>query len=86
VGWLTFHNKTVEGIIEGRPVILVHDGKIDHLVFATSPDDNATELESSLRAAGCAGPGEVRFAVLENTGRVSVDSDGHDGVIPAKMS
>jgi len=30
------------------------------------------ELESSLRMAGCAGPTEVRFAVLENTGKVSV--------------
>src|SRR5881296_3654911 len=48
VGWLTFHNKTIEGIIEGRPVILVHDGKIDH--FSLRKVQMTThELESSLR-------------------------------------
>ena len=30
------------------------------------------ELEAALRAQGCAGPEEVRFAVLENNGTVSV--------------
>ena len=30
------------------------------------------ELEASLRAHGCAGPEEVRFAVLENNGQLTV--------------
>ncbi|MCY2986991.1 MAG: DUF421 domain-containing protein [Planctomycetota bacterium] len=30
------------------------------------------ELEASLRAVGCAGPEQVRFAVLENNGHVTV--------------
>src|SRR5271157_3601329 len=29
VAWLTFRNKRVEALIEGRPVILVHHGHID---------------------------------------------------------
>src|SRR3982750_1571750 len=29
VAWLTYHNKTVEGLIEGRPVLLIHNGHID---------------------------------------------------------
>src|SRR5256712_6820371 len=29
VGYLTYRSKRLEGLIEGRPVILVHDGKID---------------------------------------------------------
>src|SRR5690348_7048423 len=33
IGWLTFRSKLVEGIIEGRPVILLHDGKIDELAL-----------------------------------------------------
>jgi uncharacterized membrane protein YcaP (DUF421 family) len=78
VGWLTFHNKTIEGLIEGRPVILVHDGKIDHISLR-KVQMTTHELESSLRAAGCAGPAEVRFAVLENTGRISVIPLEHDG-------
>ena len=71
VGWVTYHNKTIEGIIEGRPVILVHDGKIDHLSLR-KVQMTTHELEAALRAAGCAGPAVVRFAVLENTGKVSV--------------
>lgn len=71
VGWLTYRSKTLEGLIEGRPVILVHDGKIDHLSLR-KVKMTMHELEASLRAAGVAGPTEVRFAVLENTGRISV--------------
>src|SRR5712672_3505667 len=29
VGWLSYRSKSLEALIEGRPVILVHDGKID---------------------------------------------------------
>ena len=79
VGWLTFHSKVVEGFIEGRPVILVHDGKIDHLALR-QVQMTTHELEASIRAAGCAGPAAVRFAVLENTGKVSViPMERHDG-------
>jgi len=84
VGWLTFHSKTLEGIIEGRPVILVHDGKIDHLALR-QVQMTTHELEASLRAAGCAGPSEVRFAVLENTGKVSIIPREHGGGRSAKQ-
>jgi len=85
VSWLTFHSKTIEGIIEGRPVILVHDGKIDHLALR-KVQMTTHELESSLRAAGCAGPKEVRFAVLENTGKVSVIPLEHEGGNSARQN
>jgi uncharacterized membrane protein YcaP (DUF421 family) len=71
VGWLTYRSKWVEGIIEGRPVILIHNGKIDHAAMR-QVQVTMHELESSIRAAGAAGPAHVRFAVLENTGRISV--------------
>src|SRR5438876_10833683 len=29
VGWLTFRSKAFEALIEGRPVILIHNGHID---------------------------------------------------------
>jgi uncharacterized membrane protein YcaP (DUF421 family) len=61
-----------------RPIILIHDGKIDHLAL-TQVQMTTHELDASLRAAGCAGPTEVRFAVLENTGKVSVIPMEHDG-------
>jgi uncharacterized membrane protein YcaP (DUF421 family) len=71
VGWLAFRSKRIEALIEGRPVILVHDGRIDthamHEVRMTMH-----ELEAALRQEGHAGPATVRFAVLENTGKISV--------------
>jgi uncharacterized membrane protein YcaP (DUF421 family) len=71
VGWLSYRSKGLEALIEGRPVILVHDGKIDHISLR-KVQMTTHELEASLRAAGFAGPATVRFAVLENTGKVSV--------------
>lgn len=77
VGWLTYRSKRIEALVEGRPVILVHDGKIDTAAMR-SVQMTVHELESSLRAEGYAGPEHVRFAVLENNGRVTV--------IPMKQS
>jgi uncharacterized membrane protein YcaP (DUF421 family) len=71
VGWFTYRSKRLESLIEGRPVILIHDGKIDH-VSMQQAKMTTHELDAALRSAGCAGAGEVRFAVLENNGRVSV--------------
>ena len=71
VSWLTYRSRKLEYLIEGRPVMLIHNGKIDHVAMRQS---NMTmhELEASLRAAGCGAPCDVRYAVLENTGKVSV--------------
>jgi len=78
VAWLTFRNKRVEALIEGRPVILVHDGHIDCKAL-NQVCMTRHELEAALRAQGCAGPEEVRFAVLENNGCVSVIPRNHRG-------
>src|SRR5438034_11073098 len=29
IGWLTFRSKKLESLVEGRPVILVHNGHVD---------------------------------------------------------
>jgi uncharacterized membrane protein YcaP (DUF421 family) len=71
VGWLTFRNKRAEALLEGRPTILVHNGKIDHQAMRRV-QMTLHELEASLRNNGCAGPEEVRFAVMENTGQITV--------------
>ncbi|MDX1947309.1 MAG: DUF421 domain-containing protein [Pirellulaceae bacterium] len=71
VGWLAFRSKRLERLIEGRPIILIHDGKIDHEAM-NHMQMTTHELDAALRAAGCSGPTEVRFAVLENTGSISV--------------
>ena len=71
VGWIAFRSKTVERLLEGRPVILVHNGKVDQHSLEQS-QMTQHDLEVTLRAAGYAGPHQVRYAVLETTGRVSV--------------
>src|SRR5664280_3284223 len=71
VGWLTYHSKHIETFVEGMPVILIHDGKIYHESMRRV-QMTQHELEASLRANGCAGPEEVRFAVLENNGQFTV--------------
>ena len=77
MSWLTYRSRTLEALVEGRPVILIHDGKIDHASLR-QVKMTTHELDASLRAAGCAGPSDVRFAVLENTGKVSVIPKRHD--------
>ena len=71
VGWLTFRSKRLETLIEGKPIILVHDGKI-HYDALKRVQMTIHELKAALRAEGCAGEEEVRFAVLENNGHVTV--------------
>lgn len=71
LGWLTYRYPHMETIIEGKPMILIHDGKIDR---TSMREANMTihELETALRSAGCSGLSDVRFAVLENNGKVSI--------------
>lgn len=76
VGWLTFRSKRLEALVEGRPVFLVHNGVIDHQALRGS-QMTVHELNAALRAGGCAGPEEVRFAVLENNGQVTVIPKEH---------
>src|SRR3954467_6884005 len=71
IGWMTFHSKPLERLIEGRPVILVHNGHVNRRAMRLT-QMTMHELESALRCAGCCGPEEVRYAVLENNGEVAV--------------
>ncbi len=71
MGWLTFRSRRMEAIIEGSPIIVIHDGKINHAALA-SINMTIHELHEALRNNGCTGPSSVRFAVVENTGKVSV--------------
>ena len=78
VGWLVYRSKRIEALIEGRPVIVIHDGRVDHKAMRKT-QMTMHELESSIRSQGCAGPEEVRFAVLENNGTVTVTSRAATG-------
>jgi len=71
VGWLTFKSKSAESLIEGRPQVLIHNGKLFEPVMQ-SQQISHHELNAALRDAGCASLADVHFAVLENNGKITV--------------
>jgi uncharacterized membrane protein YcaP (DUF421 family) len=71
IGQATFRNKRLEAIVEGRPQVLIHNGKLFQEVMGSSKLTHH-ELNAALRQAGCACIEEVRSAILENNGAVSV--------------
>jgi uncharacterized membrane protein YcaP (DUF421 family) len=71
VGKATFNSKRLEAIIEGRPQIIVHNGKVFEDVMANAQLTHH-ELQAALRQAGCACVEDVQSAVLENNGSISV--------------
>jgi len=71
VSWGTFKSKWLAGIVEGRPLRLIHDGCIDQKAL-DSCKLTVHELNAALRAEGVACVENVHIAMLENTGRISV--------------
>jgi uncharacterized membrane protein YcaP (DUF421 family) len=71
VGRLTFKSKTLERLIEGRPEILIHNGK---LALDVMKREQLThhEINAALRSAGVSCVEEVHYAILENTGEITV--------------
>jgi uncharacterized membrane protein YcaP (DUF421 family) len=71
VGFLTFRSKRLEEIIEGRPIVLIHNGTLFEDVMARAQLTHH-ELNSALRQAGCDCVAEVHCAILENNGSITV--------------
>jgi uncharacterized membrane protein YcaP (DUF421 family) len=71
VGLITFRSKTLEAIIEGRPQVLIHNGRVFEDVMKRAQLTHH-ELNAALRDAGCSCPTEAHMAILENTGAISV--------------
>lgn len=71
VGRATYRSKRLEALVEGRPQILVHNGKLfeDVLIRAQMTHH---ELNAALRRSGCTTVEDVHLAVLENNGQISV--------------
>ena len=70
-GYITYKSKAVERLIEGSPQVLLHNGKI----YEKTLDDaqlTREELMSALRSEGFSDFGDVRAAILENDGSISV--------------
>jgi len=71
MGFLTFRNKKLELLVEGRPQILVHNGVVD-LKKLASEKMSHHELMAAVRQAGLADLSDARFVILENNGHISV--------------
>jgi uncharacterized membrane protein YcaP (DUF421 family) len=75
VGMATFRSKRVERLVEGRAQLVVHNGKVFEDVMREA-SITRDELETMLREAGFFALKDVRLAVLENNGKISVQ--GYD--------
>ena len=71
VGSLTFKSKRAEALIEGRPELLIHNGKLFEKALANSKLTRH-ELDAALRKSGCCEVEDVQAAFLENDGSISV--------------
>ena len=77
VGFLTFKSKRMEALIEGRPMVLIHNGKLFEDVMARAQLTHH-ELDSALRQAGCDCVAQVHCAILENNGSITETSRTRD--------
>jgi uncharacterized membrane protein YcaP (DUF421 family) len=71
VGLAAYRNKKVEALIEGRPEVLIHNGRLYEEVLVREKLTHH-ELSAALRAAGCINVEDVHYAMLENNGQISV--------------
>ena len=70
-GYITYRSKTAERLIEGIPQILLHNGKI-YVRALDNAELTREELMSALRSEGFSDFKDVRSAILENDGSISV--------------
>lgn len=71
IGHLTWRSKKVGRWVEGRPRILVRHGHVENAVL-DNQQVTRSELLEALRHQGCSAVTNVRFAMLENDGSISV--------------
>ena len=76
VGWLTWRNKRLETVMEGKPQILIHNGVVDEPILKRERITHH-ELLSAIRSVGLMEINQVRLAILENTGRINVIAKGN---------
>jgi uncharacterized membrane protein YcaP (DUF421 family) len=75
VAWLTFRHKRLERLVENIPTVIVKHGHVIHANLEREHMSMA-ELRAALRKEGIATMSEVRYAILEE--------DGHMSVIPRR--
>lgn len=70
-GWLTFRSRRIERLVDGQPEVLIRDGKLsDNIMQKARLTEH--ELHAALRQAQCEHVSDVRLAILEINGAISV--------------
>lgn len=71
LGFITARSRRAERVIEGEPVVLARDGKLFEHALKRELVSRA-DFDEALRQEGCAGISEVKLALLETNGQISV--------------
>jgi len=71
VGLATYKWKWLAGIVEGKPTLLIHNGKADEAAMRYEKMTHH-ELMAALRENGLTSVEQVHCAILENNGKISV--------------
>jgi uncharacterized membrane protein YcaP (DUF421 family) len=81
LAYFTHRSKRLELLVEGRPEVLIHNGKVFEKVMGRVGLTHH-ELMAAIRQGGCASPDDVHLAVIENNGSISVVAK-HATEVPA---
>ena len=71
VGFVSARSEKVEALIEGSPVLLARDGNVYREVLRKELISRA-DFDRALREAGCIGVDDIRSAVLETNGHITI--------------
>ncbi|MBN6149136.1 DUF421 domain-containing protein [Xanthomonas sp. AmX2] len=77
VGLLTSRSERLERLIEGEPIVLARDGHVFRDVLRRELVSRA-DFEAAMRQQGCPGIDNVRLALLETNGHITI-STSRDG-------
>jgi uncharacterized membrane protein YcaP (DUF421 family) len=75
VGWAAYRWPRFERLIQGRPIVIITDGKV-HLAAMRRERITLEELRSALRKQGIEGVSQCRRAVLESDGTLTAIRKG----------
>ncbi|WOS40792.1 DUF421 domain-containing protein [Xanthomonas rydalmerensis] len=74
VGLVTSRSARVERLIEGEPVVLARDGHVFRQVLRRELVSHA-DFEAAMRQQGCQGIDDLRLALLETNGHITILSN-----------
>ena len=70
-GWVTSRSRWLERAVEGKPVVLARNGHIYGEALERC-DLNMDDLQEAMRNADCGSIAQVRLAMLEKDGKISI--------------